>query len=67
MLEAERVAWGASGRNGGFVGPGYSAGFEAIARQVGAHEEAGRSGPFIEETEVEMRVEQLDRKLADDG
>lgn len=35
VLEAERVAWGASGRNGGFVGPGYSADFEAIARQVG--------------------------------
>jgi glycine/D-amino acid oxidase-like deaminating enzyme len=36
VLEAERIAWGASGRNGGFVGPGYSAGFEAIARHVGA-------------------------------
>jgi glycine/D-amino acid oxidase-like deaminating enzyme len=36
VLEAERVAWGASGRNGGFVGPGYSAGFETIARRVGA-------------------------------
>lgn len=36
VLEAERIAWGASGRNGGFVGPGYSAGFETLLRQVGA-------------------------------
>lgn len=36
VLEAERIAWGASGRNGGFVGPGYSAGYETIARHVGA-------------------------------
>ena len=35
VLEAERVAWGASGRNGGFVSPGYSSGFQQIARRVG--------------------------------
>jgi glycine/D-amino acid oxidase-like deaminating enzyme len=35
VLEAERIAWGASGRNGGFVGPGYSAGYQAIRRRVG--------------------------------
>src|SRR5271170_3874685 len=35
VLEARRIAWGASGRNGGFVGPGYSAGYEAIARMAG--------------------------------
>lgn len=35
LLEAERVAWGASGRNGGAVGPGYATGFEQIARRVG--------------------------------
>ncbi|HEX2815457.1 MAG TPA: FAD-binding oxidoreductase, partial [Phenylobacterium sp.] len=29
-------AWGASGRNGGFVSPGYSARYESIERQVGA-------------------------------
>src|SRR5471030_817353 len=28
VLEAERIAWGASGRNGGFVGPGYSANYK---------------------------------------
>jgi len=36
VLEAERIAWGASGRNGGFVSPGYSAGYKTIARAVGA-------------------------------
>ena len=35
LLEAERIAWGASGRNGGFVGPGYSASYQTIARWVG--------------------------------
>lgn len=36
VLEAERVGWGASGRNGGFVGPGYATGHANIARMVGA-------------------------------
>jgi gamma-glutamylputrescine oxidase len=36
VLESERIAWGASGRNGGFVGPGYSARYQTIARRVGA-------------------------------
>jgi gamma-glutamylputrescine oxidase len=36
VLEAARVAWGASGRNGGFVSPGFSAGHEVIARRAGA-------------------------------
>ncbi len=35
LLEAERIGWGASGRNGGFVTPGFSAGYDAIARRVG--------------------------------
>jgi glycine/D-amino acid oxidase-like deaminating enzyme len=35
LLEAERVAWGASGRNGGFVSPGYATSLAAIERQVG--------------------------------
>ena len=36
VLEARRIAWGASGLNGGFVSPGYSAGYDAIARRTGA-------------------------------
>jgi gamma-glutamylputrescine oxidase len=35
VLEAERLAWGASGRNGGFVSPGYSASYQTIERRVG--------------------------------
>jgi glycine/D-amino acid oxidase-like deaminating enzyme len=35
ILEAEKVGWGASGRNGGFVGPGYATGHADITRMVG--------------------------------
>lgn len=35
LLEAERIAWGASGRNGGVVSPGYSTSFANIARRTG--------------------------------
>lgn len=41
ILEAERVGWGASGRNGGFVGPGYATSLDHIAAMAGrdaAHE-----------------------------
>ncbi len=35
LLEARRIGWGASGRNGGFVSPGYSLGHDAIVARVG--------------------------------
>jgi len=35
LLEANRIAWGASGRNGGFVSPGYSLSPKKIAEKVG--------------------------------
>jgi gamma-glutamylputrescine oxidase len=35
VLEAHRVAGGASGRSGGFVSPGFAEGIEAIAERVG--------------------------------
>ncbi len=35
VLEARRVAWGASGRNGGFIGPGFAAGLDSIVKRVG--------------------------------
>lgn len=35
VLEARRIAWGASGRNGGFLTSGYSTGIEDIERRVG--------------------------------
>ncbi len=36
LLEAERVGWGASGRNGGFVSPGYAEGIDAIEKRLGS-------------------------------
>ena len=35
LVESRRVGWGASGRNGGFVGTGYAAGDRALIRMVG--------------------------------
>jgi gamma-glutamylputrescine oxidase len=35
LLEAKRLAWGASGRNGGFVSNGFAEGIEKIQRRVG--------------------------------
>jgi len=35
VLEARKVAWGASGRNGGFVSPGFAAGSEGLVRRAG--------------------------------
>lgn len=35
LVEARRIGWGASGRNGGFVSPGYSLGHDRIAGRVG--------------------------------
>lgn len=35
ILEARRIGWGASGRNGGIVSPGYANGGDAIERAVG--------------------------------
>ena len=34
LLEAKRLAWGASGRNGGFVGNGFAAGLDEIAART---------------------------------
>ena len=35
LLEAKRIAWGASGRNGGFVSNGFAEGMGAVAKRVG--------------------------------
>ena len=35
LLEAKRIAWGASGRNGGFVSNGFAEGMENIAARAG--------------------------------
>lgn len=36
LLEAQRIGWGASGRNGGFVSPGFSCDHAGIASRAGA-------------------------------
>src|SRR5206468_5625644 len=41
LLEANRLAWGASGRNGGFVSNGFAEGLDEIAGRVG--KEAARA------------------------
>lgn len=38
LLEARRIGWGASGRNGGFVSDGYQEGVEHLQRLVGPHQ-----------------------------
>ena len=35
VIEANRIGWGASGRNGGFVSAGYARGMESVAKVVG--------------------------------
>ena len=39
VLEAQSIGWGASGRNGGFVSPGFATGLDQIARMAG-HDQA---------------------------
>jgi glycine/D-amino acid oxidase-like deaminating enzyme len=41
LVEAERVGWGASGRNGGFVAPGFSENLFSIEKHLG-HDAARR-------------------------
>jgi gamma-glutamylputrescine oxidase len=54
VLEARRVAWGASGRNGGFVGPGYAAGVDAVVKRVG-RERARQLYGFTREAVARIR------------
>ncbi len=35
LIEANRIGWGASGRNGGFVAKGYSGGYRQLVKKVG--------------------------------
>jgi len=59
LLEAHRIAWGASGRNGGFVTAGYATGHEQIAGRAG---EAGAMALHHLSVEgVRMVRENIDR------
>lgn len=52
LVEARRVGWGASGRNGGFVSPGYSLGYDGIVGRVGAEAAKGLFRMSIEGMEI---------------
>ncbi len=61
LLEAQRVAWGASGRNGGFVSAGYATGLSAIERRVGADQARELFRLSMEGVEIVRRnIEELD-------
>jgi len=59
VLEARRVGWGASGRNGGFVGAGFAAGIDSVIKRAGL-EQARRLYAFTREA-VERIQERIRR------
>jgi gamma-glutamylputrescine oxidase len=54
VLEARRVAWGASGRNGGFVGAGFAAALDSIVKRAGL-EQARKLFAFTREAVERIR------------
>ncbi|EJN03646.1 FAD-binding oxidoreductase [Phyllobacterium sp. YR531] len=62
VLEAQRVGWGASGRNGGFVSPGFANDGDAIARMAGAdnarklHTLSIEGARFVRDTINELNI-----------
>ncbi|UJW77006.1 NAD(P)/FAD-dependent oxidoreductase [Rhizobium sp. SL42] len=62
VLEAKSVGFGASGRNGGFVSPGYSTGGDDIARVAGTstakklHQMSIEGVDFVRSTIAELKV-----------
>lgn len=65
VLEAERVGWGASGRNGGFVGPGYGTSHANITRMAGAERAQALHRLSIEG--VQIVEENIDRLAMSDN
>lgn len=61
LLEGQRVGWGASGRNGGFVSAGYATGLSSIQRRVGEDHAKELFRLSMEGVEIIRRnIEQLD-------
>ena len=61
LLEAQRVAWGASGRNGGFVSAGYATGLSSIERRVGKDQAKELFRLSMEGVEIVRRtIDELD-------
>ncbi|ASJ76080.1 NAD(P)/FAD-dependent oxidoreductase [Granulosicoccus antarcticus] len=52
VLEAEQIAWGASGRNGGFVTPGFAQGYAAVEARVGQTAAQALHGLSIEGMQI---------------
>lgn len=64
LLEAERIGFGASGRNGGFVSPGFARGMTSVMAEIG--EDAGRAlyALSVEGADyVRKRIAELDGSL----
>lgn len=63
VLEAESIGYGASGRNGGFVSPGFATGSDHIARMVGAvaaqrlHRLSIEGVDFVRDTIALLKIE----------
>ena len=62
LLERRRIGWGASGRNGGFVSPGFAESSALLVRRLGA----GRARALVAHSQagvrlVEQTIEQLGR------
>lgn len=55
LLEGQRIAWGASGRNGGFVSSGYSTGLSNIAGRVGEEQARALYRLSLEGVEIVRR------------
>jgi glycine/D-amino acid oxidase-like deaminating enzyme len=61
LLEANRIGWGASGRNGGFVSAGFAEGLTEIVRRVGLAEAQALFRLSVEGAEyVRDRVAEFD-------
>lgn len=64
LLEARRIGWGASGRNGGFVSAGFAEGLPEIVRRVGLQQAQRLFGLSKEGVEyVRARVAELDAAI----
>jgi len=64
VLEAESIGFGASGRNGGFVSPGFATGGDAIAARAGSaaaktlHEMSIEGVEFVRQNIAALKIEE---------
>jgi glycine/D-amino acid oxidase-like deaminating enzyme len=64
LLEAQQLAWGASGRNAGFVGNGFAAGIDEIVQRVGLKDAQALYRLSAHGTEyVRREVQRLDASI----